>query len=149
MKASQEQLCDSEVPSTSFLKFLMIRDDQDFNLGRIHGFGSEVSDLIVMQNKALQEHFFEKMRGNLAVEFARMRALNSLCSSEFDDETNWLLDNMQINTNRSSCFGGMSRFLDLDHSEFPPVLNDQPSNVCCEMWPGHCVVKFVCASPPF
>ena len=68
-----------------------------FNLGSIQFLygGTErpalFQRLLQIQGKAMNEIFFEKLKGNASVELANKRLPDHLCTVDFDVEKNWSL----------------------------------------------------------
>lgn len=79
------------------MKFLQLKENgAKFNLAKLQemcgeGLPSITADLVRIQAKAMQECFFEKLRGNASVAFARERLDSSLATIHFDNEMKWFL----------------------------------------------------------
>lgn len=89
------------MPDESLFKFLSLKQEAEskaFSLATVLAAGSmqdyftRLEELIQVQTKALNELFFEKLRGNAAVNMVKQRLPPSLRVKDFDVDTHWPLD---------------------------------------------------------
>lgn len=88
----------TEVPDHSFFMFIQLKANEKCGLNlatlesMVHGHKEEFkAHLLRMQSKALTELFFEKLKGNAAIEMAKQKLPPWLKSADFDSEFQWFL----------------------------------------------------------